>query len=73
VRKGEFFFLLFLVWILPSSPAIAETEALFSTGGSIKEKLLKEMESTTSTLDLAIHEITSLDMAQTLVKKPARR
>jgi len=39
---------------------------------SIKESILKEMESTTSVLDLAIHEITSLDMAQALVKAKQR-
>jgi phosphatidylserine/phosphatidylglycerophosphate/cardiolipin synthase-like enzyme len=72
VRKGGLFFLLFLIWALQESPAIAETEALFSPGVSIKESILKEMESTTSTLDLAIREITSLDMAQALVKAKQR-
>jgi len=72
VRKGGLFFLLFLIWALQSSPAIAEIETLFSPGVSIKESILKEMESTTSTLDLAIHEVTSLDMAQALVKAKQR-
>jgi len=55
-----------------TSPAIAEVETLFSPGVSIKENILKEMESTTSTLDLAIHEITSLDIAEALVKAKQR-
>ncbi len=38
----------------------------------IKESILEEIESTTSTLDLAIHEITSLDMVQALVKTKQR-
>jgi len=72
VKKGVLFLLLFLIWALQESPAIAETETLFSPGVSIKESILKEMESTTSTLDLAIREITSLDMAQALVKAKQR-
>jgi len=72
VKKGGLFLLLFLLWALRSSPAIAEIETLFSPGGSIKENLQKETESTDSTLDLAIHEITSLEMAQILVKAKQR-
>ena len=63
---------LFSLWIFYISPAMAETEAIFSPGESIKESILKEVESTTSTLDLAIHEITSLDMAQALLKAKQR-
>ncbi len=72
VKKGGLFLLLFLIGTLQESPVIAEIETLFSPGGSIKESLQKEMESTTSTLDLAIHEMTSLEMAQILVKVKQR-
>jgi len=72
VKKGALFLLLFLIGVLQESPAIAEIETLFSPEVSIKESILKEMESTTSVLDLAIHEITSLDMAQALVKAKQR-
>ena len=72
VKKGGLFLLLFLIGALQESPAIAEIETLFSPEVSIKESILKEMESTTSTLDLAIREITSLDMAQALVKAKQR-
>ena len=72
VKKGMLFLFLFLLGTFQESPAIAEIETLFSPGGSIKENLQKEMESATSTLDLAIHEITSLDMAQVLVKTKQR-
>ena len=72
VKKGGLFLLLFLIGALQESPAIAEIETLFSPEVSIKESILKEMESTTSVLDLAIHEITSLDMAQALVKAKQR-
>lgn len=72
MSKGKLFLLLFLIWILHESPAVAEIETLFSPGVSIKEGILKEMESTTSTLDLAIHEMTSLDLAQALVKAKQR-
>jgi phosphatidylserine/phosphatidylglycerophosphate/cardiolipin synthase-like enzyme len=47
-------------------------ETVFSTEGSVRESILKEIESTSSTLDFAIHEITSLDMAQALVKAKQR-
>jgi phosphatidylserine/phosphatidylglycerophosphate/cardiolipin synthase-like enzyme len=66
------FSILFLILVLQGSPAIAETETIFSPEGSIKESILNEIESATTTLDLAIHEITSLDMAQALVKAKQR-
>jgi phosphatidylserine/phosphatidylglycerophosphate/cardiolipin synthase-like enzyme len=72
VKKRGLFLLLFLIGALQESPAIAEIETLFSPEVSIKESILKEMESTTSVLDLAIHEITSLDMAQALAKAKQR-
>lgn len=72
VKKRVLFLLLFLIWAFQESPAIAEIETLFSPGENLKEGILKEMESTTSALDLAIHEITSLDMAQALVKAKQR-
>lgn len=60
------------LWAFLISLAIAENEALFSPEESIKESLLKEMGSVTSTLELAIHEITSLDLAQALLKAKKR-
>jgi len=66
------FFILFLILVLQGSPVIAETEAFFSPEEVIKESILKELDSATSTIDLAIHEITSLDMAQALVKAKQR-
>jgi cardiolipin hydrolase len=73
VKKGGLLLLLLLFgWALQVSPVIAEIETIFSPGEDIKETLLKEMDSTTSTLDLAVHEITSLDMAQALVKAKQR-
>jgi len=72
VKKRGLFLLLFLIGALQESPAIAEIETLFSPEVSIKKSILKEMESTTSVLDLAIHEITSLDMAQALAKAKQR-
>ncbi len=72
VEKGELFFLLFLVGIFQSSITFAQIDTLFSPGVNLKENLLKEIESATSTLDLAIHEIPSLEMAQALVKARQR-
>jgi phosphatidylserine/phosphatidylglycerophosphate/cardiolipin synthase-like enzyme len=72
VKKGILFLFLFLIGTLLESPATAETEAIFSPRENIKENILKELESTTLTLDVAIHEITSFDMAQALVKAKQR-
>ena len=58
--------------VLQASLASGETEAIFSPERSIKESLLKEIESTTSTIDLAIREITSPDMAHALMKAKGR-
>jgi phosphatidylserine/phosphatidylglycerophosphate/cardiolipin synthase-like enzyme len=71
IKRGLLLLLLF-IWSLEVSPATAEIETIFSPGENIKECLLKEMDSITSTLDLAIREITSLDMAQALVKAKQR-
>ena len=70
--KGVVFAIILSLWVLEASPAIAENEAVFSPEGDIKETLLKEIDSTTSTLDLAIHEMTSLDLAQGLLKAKDR-
>jgi phosphatidylserine/phosphatidylglycerophosphate/cardiolipin synthase-like enzyme len=69
MKKG---LLLFLILIFHSSPVMGEIEAIFSSRESIKESILKGVESATSTLDLAIHEIASLDMAQALLKAKQR-
>jgi len=71
MRKALFIFL-FSILIFLESSAMAEIEAIFSPKGGIKKGILKEVESTTSTLDLAIHEITSFDMAQALSKAKQR-
>jgi phosphatidylserine/phosphatidylglycerophosphate/cardiolipin synthase-like enzyme len=47
-------------------------EAFFSPGGEVKEIIVRELESTASTLDLAIREITSLEIAQVLAKARQR-
>lgn len=72
VKKRKLLFILFLIGAFQSSPALTQIETLFSPEVNLKEKLLEEMESTTSTLDVAIHEITSLEMAQALVKARQR-
>lgn len=72
VKKGKLFFLLFLLGVFQSSPALTQIETLFSPKVNLKENLLKEIESATSTLELAIHEITSLEMAHALVKARQR-
>ena len=71
-RKIIGLFFLFAWWVFLVSPAGAEIEVLFSPEGAIKEHVIKEVESTTSTLDLAVHEITSSEMAQAFLKAKGR-
>jgi phosphatidylserine/phosphatidylglycerophosphate/cardiolipin synthase-like enzyme len=61
-----------LLLVLQTSPVFAETEVLFSSDQSIQGTLLNEMESTNSTIDLAIREITSKPLAQALLKAKER-
>jgi phosphatidylserine/phosphatidylglycerophosphate/cardiolipin synthase-like enzyme len=72
MRKDIFILLCFLMGFFQSSPTMAQIEVIFSPEGVIKENLFKEMESTTSSLDLAIHDITSHKLAQTLLKAKGR-
>jgi phosphatidylserine/phosphatidylglycerophosphate/cardiolipin synthase-like enzyme len=65
-------FILLSLCVLQVSPALAETEAIFSPERSIKESLLKECESVASTMDVAVREITSPDMANALLKAKGR-
>ena len=60
------------LWVLQESPATTEMETLFSPEGGIKERLLKEIENTHLSIDLAIYAITSLDMVQALLKAKQR-
>jgi hypothetical protein len=64
--------ILLSLWVLQVSPALGEDEAIFSPERSIQEILLREVESVTSTIDLAIREITSPDMAHALMKAKGR-
>jgi phosphatidylserine/phosphatidylglycerophosphate/cardiolipin synthase-like enzyme len=64
--------LLLSICISQASFASGETKAVFSSERSIKGILLKEVDSSTSTIDLAVHEITSPEMAQALLKAKER-
>jgi phosphatidylserine/phosphatidylglycerophosphate/cardiolipin synthase-like enzyme len=66
------YLVLLSICLLQASFASGETEAVFSPERSIKEILLKEVESTTSTIDLAVREITFPEMAQGLLKAKDR-
>jgi phosphatidylserine/phosphatidylglycerophosphate/cardiolipin synthase-like enzyme len=72
MRTSLSYCLLLSICILQASFASGETEAVFSPERSIKEILLKEVESTTSTIDLAVREITFPEMAQALLKAKER-
>ena len=66
------YLLLLSICLLQVSFASGETEAVFSPERSIKEVLLKEVDSTASTIDLAVREITFPEMAQALLKAKER-
>lgn len=66
------YLLLLSICLLQVSFASGETEAVFSPEKSIKEVLLKEVDSTASTIDLAVREITFPEMAQALLKAKER-
>lgn len=70
--KGVQYFLLLLLWFFSESPVVAEVDAIFSPGGNIKEALLQEIDSTISTLDLAIPEVNSIELANALVRAKQR-
>jgi phosphatidylserine/phosphatidylglycerophosphate/cardiolipin synthase-like enzyme len=72
MRTSLSYYLLLSICILQASFASGETEAVFSPERSIKEILLKEVESTTSTIDLAVREITIPEMVQALLKAKER-
>jgi phosphatidylserine/phosphatidylglycerophosphate/cardiolipin synthase-like enzyme len=67
--------ILLLIWfltLLQLSEAGAEVEVFFSPEGEMKGSILAEIESSRETIDVAIHEITSLDIAQALSKAKQR-
>ena len=66
------FLLAILLLIFQGSPVFGEMEILFSSEKDIKEAILNEIEGATSTIDLAIHEFSSLEMAQALLKAKGR-
>lgn len=72
MKRKTALFLLLLLWVFPHPSFSAEIEAVFSPEGGIKEYLLKEIEATTASLDVALHEITSSDLAQALSKAKQR-
>jgi phosphatidylserine/phosphatidylglycerophosphate/cardiolipin synthase-like enzyme len=64
--------LLLLLLPLTVTQATAEIEVLFSGEVKIREAFLKEIEDLSESLDLALYEITSPDLAQALVKAKER-
>ena len=62
----------FWIWLFQASPATAEVKAVFTSEESIKEAILTEVESAASTLELAVHDITSPMMANALLKAKQR-
>ena len=69
VRRGVLLSFLFLLWAFQESQAIGGgVEPFFSPEVGIKEIIVRELDSVKSSLDLAIHEITSPEIAQVLAK-----
>jgi phosphatidylserine/phosphatidylglycerophosphate/cardiolipin synthase-like enzyme len=72
MRTSLLFLIALSIGVLQTSLALGETEAVFSPERSIKEILLKEVESAASSIDVAVREITSPDMARALSKAKER-
>jgi phosphatidylserine/phosphatidylglycerophosphate/cardiolipin synthase-like enzyme len=72
MRTSLLFLIALSIGVLQTSLALGETEAVFSPDRSIKEILLKEVESAASSIDVAVREITSPDMARALLKAKER-
>ncbi len=72
MRQRIILSLFLIAWVFPYPSSSAEIEAVFSPEGGIKEYLLKEIESTTAAIDLALYEVTSSDLAQALSKARQR-
>ena len=72
MRSSFLCFILLSLWVYQDSLASAETDILFSPDQSIQEALFNEIGSAQSTIDLAIHEITSRSLAQGLLKAKER-
>jgi phosphatidylserine/phosphatidylglycerophosphate/cardiolipin synthase-like enzyme len=73
IRKGVLLSFLFLLWAFQESQAIGgEVEAFFSPEVGVKEIIVRDLDSVKSSLDLAIHELTSLEIAQVLAKAKQR-
>ena len=53
--------------ILQSTPALAEPEVYFSPGGGIRDRLLRAINHTKATIDLAIFDFTSGELAGALL------
>ena len=63
---------LILLWFCRAPLDAAETEAFFSPEESIKEIILREVGTASSTIDLAIFEITSSDLGRALLNAKQR-
>lgn len=59
--------------ILQAAPALAEPEAYFSPNGGIRDRLLRAINHTKATIDLAIFDFTSGELAGALLAAKERR
>src|SRR3990172_691908 len=58
--------------ILHAAPALAEPEVYFSPGGGIRDRLLRAINHTKATIDLAIFDFTSGELAGALLAAKER-
>ena len=67
--------ILFSIWLLGMlhpPAASAEVEVFFAPEGEMKNAILAEIDSSRETIDVAVHEIASLELAQALAKAKQR-
>jgi len=70
--KRSLFCLLLAFLILPTASALAQPEAYFSPNGGIRHRLLRAINHTKGTIDLAIFDLTSDELAGALLAATSR-
>ena len=72
LRGSPLCFLLAALLVIQAAPALAETEVYLSPNGGIRDRLLRAINHTKATIDLAIFDFTSGELAGALLAAKER-
>src|SRR3972149_3619397 len=72
LRQSPLCFLLAALLVIQAAPTLAETEVYFSPNGGIGDRLLRAINHTKATIDLAIFDFTSGELAGALLAAKER-